>query len=236
MFNDLAKQVENGFVVSARELHEKLGIEKSFGAWSTRVIEKEKVARKSWEIIDSENIEISTIVNEYPKVLTGKYVAIKIKVKLNQFKNTNFKNKIFDDYIISLNMAKHLAMMSKTEKGEEIRDYFIGCEEELQEMKINNVKAVAMIFTHKDKLQLTNNVLYPILERLGVLNNSKKNVHKIIKQALIGKYENITMSKEFDTNDFIQDYKELAEKMKEEHSNYFVDKNQITMFEMLENM
>ncbi|TDA65565.1 hypothetical protein E0765_04885 [Sulfuricurvum sp. IAE1] len=36
------------------------------------------------------------------------------------------------EYIISIEMAKHLAMMEKTGKGFEVRQYFIRCEEELQ--------------------------------------------------------------------------------------------------------
>lgn len=132
ILDNLTIKVEGGFIVRARDLHEALEIKKSFGAWSSKVIEKEKDNYTTWEIIKSESTEIPMIVSKDPKVLTKKYVAIKFKIKLEQFRNTNFKNKLFDDYIISLEMAKHLAMMSKSKKGEEIRDYFIQCEKELE--------------------------------------------------------------------------------------------------------
>lgn len=38
------------------------------------------------------------------------------------------------DYALTLNMAKKLAMMAKTEIGDQIRDYFIQCEKKLQSM------------------------------------------------------------------------------------------------------
>lgn len=36
------------------------------------------------------------------------------------------------DYVLTLDFAKRLAMMAKTEKGEEVRKYFIACEKQLK--------------------------------------------------------------------------------------------------------
>lgn len=155
------------------------------------------------------------------------------RAKVSTIENTNLKQERIE-YELTLNTAKELCMLSGLKKGKEARNYFIKCEEELNDMRINNVKAMAMLFTHKDKIHFTKETLYPILEKLGVIEKSKKRVHQIIKQSLIGKYENIKMNEEFDTHDFINDYKLLAEKMKEEYSNYFIDKNQITIFDILE--
>jgi phage anti-repressor protein len=46
---------------------------------------------------------------------------------------TTGNNKTIIDYIIKLDMAKHLCMMARTEKAKEIREYFIKCEKELME-------------------------------------------------------------------------------------------------------
>lgn len=43
------------------------------------------------------------------------------------------------DYIITLDMAKELAMMSKTEKGKQVRKYFIECEKQLREQNTISV-------------------------------------------------------------------------------------------------
>ena len=43
-----------------------------------------------------------------------------------------------EDYAISLEFAKHLAMMSKTPKSHEYRNYFIECEKQLQQVKLDS--------------------------------------------------------------------------------------------------
>lgn len=210
MVSELVRKREDGTLyISAIELHNMLGVKGKFANWK-----------------DSNVLNKKYKFNEHSDYAINSNVQVTIE-------GTNIKQ-IRTDYEMTLRMASHLAMLSKTDKGIEIRDYFIKCEEELHQLQIDNLKAVSMIFTHKDKLQLTNNVLYPILDRLGVLNKSRKRVHQLLKEALVGKYENITLSKEFDTSEFIEDYKILAEKMKEEYSNYFIDKNQVTIFELLE--
>ena len=50
-------------------------------------------------------------------------------IKLNNFVNSDSKPKI--EYHLSIDMAKHLAMTEGTDKGREVRKYFIECEKKL---------------------------------------------------------------------------------------------------------
>jgi len=57
------------------------------------------------------------------------------------------------DFAISIEMAKHLAMSSKSEKSHEVRQYFIDCEEKLkQQLPTNYIEALqALIESEKAK-------------------------------------------------------------------------------------
>jgi anti-repressor protein len=75
---------------------------------------------------------------------------IKQQIERGQFKenrdylvyNINIKNpeggRPSIEYHITFDMAKHIALMSNTEKGHEVRDYFIRCEERLRELEGTN--------------------------------------------------------------------------------------------------
>ena len=82
-------------VVSARELHEKLGILKRFSAW--------------WDDQTS-RLELK----EGETYCTCGY--------------TNANNQTFDDYLVPIDIAKHLCMISGGEKAHAIRQYFIQVE------------------------------------------------------------------------------------------------------------
>ena len=91
---------ENGEqVVSARDLHKGLELTKKFSAW--------------WEQNSSLLIEGEDFMGapqSYP------------------ITNGNGRTQILDDYILTIDTAKHLALQSKTEKGRKYRSYFIQVE------------------------------------------------------------------------------------------------------------
>lgn len=83
--------------VSARELHNKLGVEKRFSAW---------FETNSQGFIEGE---------DFTSVLSGTVVN-----------NGAFRE--LQDYALSVDMAKHICLMSRTEKGKEVRQYLIDLE------------------------------------------------------------------------------------------------------------
>ena len=91
--------------VNARELHAFLEVGRDFSTW-----------------IKSRLETLGSIENE-------DYLLTKIGEQLP----SGTKYKI--EYFVTLDTAKHLAMMEKTDKGKEVRDYFIECEKQLKSSK-----------------------------------------------------------------------------------------------------
>ena len=88
---------ENSMTISARDLHEALGIQKRFSAWF------EANAKGFVEGEDFTSVPTSTVVN-------------------------NGASRELEDYQLTVDMAKHLCLMSHTEKGKECRQYLIDLE------------------------------------------------------------------------------------------------------------
>lgn len=99
--NELIKvQVKNDRqLVSARDLHKGLDIKKRFSAWV------------------SQNFKGFEEGTDFTRVPGGTVV-----------KSGNGTVRAYDDYLLTIDMAKELCMMSKTEKGKEVRKYFIQVE------------------------------------------------------------------------------------------------------------
>lgn len=63
-------------------------------------------------------------------------------------------NKMVEDYALTLDFAKRLSMLTKTAKGEEIRNYFINCEK-----KLNGITSSALPQDYKSALKALLNQL-----------------------------------------------------------------------------
>lgn len=104
--NELIKitEKEGQQLVSARELHEFLGIGTQFTKWFERMCE--------YGFEDNQD-----------------YTAISQKRLTVQGNTTSYT-----DYVITIDMAKEISMIQRSEKGKQARQYFINCEKKLKEI------------------------------------------------------------------------------------------------------
>ena len=101
MHNLLATQILNEMqTVSARELHKALGIKHRFNDWMN--------------------------TNKKMFVENEDYTTVPVLVEVEN--NGGVQKRELNDYLITVETAKHISMMSRTEKGKEIRQYLIDLE------------------------------------------------------------------------------------------------------------
>ena len=116
-----SKEIDNESVqtVSARELHQFLGVGKVFAAWIKNRLDT-----------------LGSVENQDYIVLSGESLLSQIGKQTDEGnKSRGGHNRL--EYFITLDTAKHLAMMEKTDKGKEVRDYFIECEKQLKQVVLS---------------------------------------------------------------------------------------------------
>lgn len=97
--NELIKVNFDNQTVSARDLHEALAIQKRFSAW----------------------------IEQYDELLT-EYKVTPVPKSTEVQNNGGIQLMELTDYILPIDLAKHICMMSRTEKGKIVRQYFIDLE------------------------------------------------------------------------------------------------------------
>ncbi|WP_416187344.1 antA/AntB antirepressor family protein [Escherichia coli] len=102
-------------IVSAKALHKALGVGKDFSTWIT-----DRISEYDFTIGHDYSVH-KTISPNLGKSPNGEAYS-KIKQSGRPGK----------DYLLSVGMAKELAMIERNDQGRAIRRYFIQCEEELQ--------------------------------------------------------------------------------------------------------
>ncbi|WP_288594157.1 antA/AntB antirepressor family protein [Victivallis vadensis] len=103
--------------VNARDLWKKLEVTTRFNDWMPRRIE---------EYGFEENRDFTVLKNEHGRNISGKFISNK-------------------EYLISLDMAKELAMVENNEQGRKIRRYFIEVEREFRNDGGNTEKLLEVI-------------------------------------------------------------------------------------------
>jgi phage anti-repressor protein len=115
--------------VDARVLHAFLGVGRDFSNWiKGRIEEYEFIEGEDYLLIKSGNSGdyYSPVLGNVPVNEAGEYSP-------NLAINTRGRGRPEIEYLLTLNMAKELAMVERTEKGREARRYFIACERQLKE-------------------------------------------------------------------------------------------------------
>ena len=132
--NQLIKVNFDTQTVSARELHKELGIKYDFTRW---------VNSNFKEFAENED-----------------FFGGHIDVRGNQYGG----NQIIDDYDLTIDMAKHLCLMSKTEKGKQCRQYLIDLEKAWNTPEQVMARALKMADKMMDSLKLDNQKLQQEVE------------------------------------------------------------------------
>ncbi|UUE08740.1 antA/AntB antirepressor family protein [Dickeya zeae] len=124
-------------IVSAKSLHIALGVGRDFSTWIKSRIEE-------YGFID--NVDFLTFDSPIP---VNQYTENGQPAR--QWKTSRGGDRRSKDYVLSLNMAKELAMVERNEQGRAVRRYFIQCEEALH----RSVPEVAARFRRQLKARLT---------------------------------------------------------------------------------
>ena len=138
--NDLIKinYESDNPTISARELHEKLGLEKRFSAWFET---------------NSQGFQEN---EDYTSVLVGTEVKNNGGIQLRELQ----------DYQLTTDMAKHICLMSRTEKGKQCRQQLIDLEKAWNTPEQVFARALKMADREIERLKADKTVLIEDVERM----------------------------------------------------------------------
>lgn len=105
-------------IVSAKALHKALGVGRVFSSWFNARVDEYGFASAT-DFIDFDSPVLGNQSSHIDQLTPERVFSPK-------------RGRPEKDYLISLNMAKELAMVERNEQGRAVRRYFIQCEEELQ--------------------------------------------------------------------------------------------------------
>ena len=158
-------------LVSGRELHEFLEIRTKYKDWFRRMV-------------------------EYGFEEESDFIRVAQKRATNNLKNpvTTVIN-----HAISLDMAKEISMIQRTEKGKIARQYFINCEKKLKEVKkLSPMELMELQFKtlkeQKEKIAQVENRVYKLEEDMPLFQIDCKEIQALVRKKgieALGGYRSI---------------------------------------------
>ena len=166
-------------LVSARELHDFLEINSNFTTWFNRMVDY-------GFNLGSDFIEV------WHDSKNGNVTEKEIR-SMNA--NQRSREGISKDYAITIEMAKEISMIQRSEKGKQARQYFINCEKKLKEVSQDQYKELSpelqAIFTLDKKQQAIEEEVKDLKDSLTLskaeCDELQAAVHKIGVSLLGGK-------------------------------------------------
>ena len=158
-------------LVSGRELHEFLEIRTKYKDWFRRMV-------------------------EYGFEEESDFIRVAQKRATN-----NLKNPVTTviDHAISIDMAKEISMIQRTEKGKIARQYFINCEKKLKEVKkLSPMELMELQFKtlkeQKEKIAQVENRVYKLEEDMPLFQIDCKEIQALVRKKgieALGGYRSI---------------------------------------------
>lgn len=162
--NELIKVDFEKQTVSARELHRTLGIEKRFSVW---------FENNAQGFVEGED-----------------YRGAYLKVQGNQYGG----EQEIQDYACSVDMAKHICLMSRTEKGKQCRQYLIDLEKKWNTPELVMARALKLADQRIKSLENVLEEQKPLVEFAESVSQSADTVD-MSEMAKIAKDENINIGR-----------------------------------------
>ena len=172
IFEELIKVNKENNTVSARELHEFLEVETRFNDWFKRMCQYGFIEKEDYE-------KIIVSVDTQKRVRTYEQV----------------------DYEITIDMAKEISMIQRTEKGKQARQYFIQCEKFIQDSKLTEefkyyrktgkIARKDLTDTIKEKLQPSDQFVYRNYTELGYLKVFGKKTKELKQERNLKPKDNL---------------------------------------------
>lgn len=148
--------------VSARELHQFLGVQTKFAEWITRRI------------------------SEYGFVENQDYILISQNWETKKGQGGDRRSK---EYAISLDMAKELSMVERTEKGKQARRYFIEVEKSFRVKTLQVTPQSQRQILQKQKMELVD-LIRENLRRGDITQVCRENGFSLNQVKNVMRYDN----------------------------------------------